>query len=169
MLCISIDTLFSSLPYREYSLYNVTLVNLQFDKSVFNFCDLTQYTPNGVADLLKVHGLEPSTAQPQGNEAYINSTSSDNSTDTRTRWAAFYNEYDITEQCRGSDSTAIFELFWIQKSIKHIQQSGASSMVVVDEYYRSFAKFIVLPGVNLKLQSGRCQKCMALVSDVELT
>ncbi len=38
---------------------NITIVNLQYDRTVFDYCDVNKYTSEGVAPLLQKYGVNP--------------------------------------------------------------------------------------------------------------
>ena len=77
-------SLFSDMKY--YNRINetgvVAIVDMLANSSVFNFCDPTQYTKEGVRELLIGHGL-----QAGGKE----------------RWVAYFDDYHFYESCRFSD------------------------------------------------------------------
>ena len=52
----------SNLLWKEYvHEVNFTLVSIVSDQALFDYCDLNRYTPEGIAPLLQVHGLNNST------------------------------------------------------------------------------------------------------------
>ena len=47
---------YNTLPWnREYTASNVALVDITYNVSVFNYCDVNEYTQPGVERLLKAH------------------------------------------------------------------------------------------------------------------
>ncbi len=105
-----IGTLYSTLKYREdFNISGASLVNLQIDRSVFDYCSLASYTLAGVQPLLDMYKVN---------------TSAPNAT-----WVAFYNEYSITDNCKDKASEN-FDLFWVQRMVKLVQQLGATAQLV---------------------------------------
>jgi hypothetical protein len=53
--------LYNQLEWSDTKLHDTYIVDLLYDDKVFNYCDLMQYTPSGVAGLLALHQV-PSNA-----------------------------------------------------------------------------------------------------------
>ncbi len=52
-----LSTVWKEVPIEEY---NLTIISLVRDSKLFDYCNLDQYTPEGVAPLLAAHGVNSS-------------------------------------------------------------------------------------------------------------
>ncbi len=53
---------------------NFTLVNLALDRSLFDYCDLSRYTPQGIAPLLAAHGVTTNNTRWAATEIFKDSS-----------------------------------------------------------------------------------------------
>ncbi len=74
---------------RDLIVHDVVLVDLLHDINIFNYCDVNQYTPNGVKALLQAH--------------HINTT-------LGTKWAAMVTQPNIVPTC-----SKLMDLSWDDK------------------------------------------------------
>lgn len=118
---------FNSLPAYNILLWNpsfeesnLTIIDLQYDQSIFNFCDLSQYTPEGVLPLM---------------ETYYNITQDD--IDSGLQWVALFYIYP---ECHSLDIIHNFLeayiLAWDDLLSLYIQRTGAVGFI--ETYYYKY-------------------------------
>jgi hypothetical protein len=101
------------------------IINLSLDRSVFDFCDLTQYTVEGVLPLLKAHGN-------------LTSINNENGERTTSRWAAAQLFKDrsrsLSHLCSGSTSWHYsYVLYNDQLLVSYIQNAGGIGLITSKE------------------------------------
>ena len=97
---------YNTLPWnRKYTASNVALVDIFHNVSVFNYCDVNEYTQPGVERLLQAHHVP------------LNQS-----------WVAVVPKYNIVSECMSINKDLSREeryiLYWDKRLVKYIQNTG---------------------------------------------
>jgi hypothetical protein len=106
--------------------YNITVVNMMMNVSLFDYCNLTSYSIDGVARLLEKHGIGSNDA-----------------------WMGYYSEYNLLSVCSGRADidlswSASCALYWWPIMSYYIQECGARGYLISNPYF-SLSKYLQLP------------------------
>ena len=97
---------YTFLPWnRDFTVSNVALVDIYNNVSVFNYCDVNEYTQPGVERLLQAHHVP------------LNQS-----------WVAVVSKYNIVSECLDINKDLSREeqyiLGWIKRLVKYVQSTG---------------------------------------------
>jgi hypothetical protein len=104
---------------------NVTLVDFTRNRTLFDYCDLTQYTAEGIAPLLQASFHHPG-----------------------SRWIAYTSKYrDLATDCPSESWADSYTLYWMNMLSGFIQSTGATGLIQARTSITP-AKFFQLPGLD---------------------
>ncbi len=99
---------YSSLKWNmDFKYTDMPLVDICYDRNVFDYCDLTKYSIKGVESLLHAHHI--------------------NSTIASGKWVAVISIYNLVIECMTKVSLSNddqYDLYWVKKYSKYIQSTG---------------------------------------------
>jgi hypothetical protein len=132
----------------DIKLSNITLVNLVRDRALFDYCDLTQYTPLGVAALLDAHQVK-----------------------NNTQWAATLMWRDPVEDMARLCSQSVnlhdsYLLFYNQITAFYIQRAGAAAIIrqAINSVPQKYFSFDEMDKAAQTVLGERIQTCLTTIT-----
>jgi hypothetical protein len=121
------------LARNTFTEHNVSIVDITMDVKVFDFCDLSLYTPQAIAPLLTLHGVKAAT----------NSSG-------MTNWVAYFNA-SFPQVCysRVNSFQSRVSLYWLQIFSLQVEKSGACGYLYPCKDYACPSKYLTLPYTSI--------------------